>query len=242
VLFALGLQVGHVHVAVVVAGLVTTTCMPAICALAGLVPWALEGIRQMLRWPWPRLRVVGLDDQQAGVFALAAGIGLQADAGVARGLAQPGAQLLRPARIALQLVGGANGWTLANSGQVMGIISLVALSFMVQLPSGIMLRSSARSLSDRRGCSAACRFRVVGVEHRVREERAGAAQRGGISGSMPFSKRANGQGLAVFGEHLPQQLHVGAGGGFVQVDAQVVAKVAAQVGARRHRAGSYGFW
>ena len=29
----------------------------------------------------------------------------------------------------------------------MGIISLVALSFMVQEPSGIMLRSSAKSLS-----------------------------------------------------------------------------------------------
>ena len=37
----------------------------------------------------------------------------------------------------------------ANSGQVMGIISLVALSFMVHEPSGIMLRSSARSLSLR---------------------------------------------------------------------------------------------
>ena len=35
----------------------------------------------------------------------------------------------------------------ANSGQVMGIISLVALSFMVHEPSGIMVRSSARSLS-----------------------------------------------------------------------------------------------
>ena len=43
---------------------------------------------------------------------------------------------------------GAKGCTPANSGQVMGIISLVALSFMVQEPSGIMLRSSARSLSD----------------------------------------------------------------------------------------------
>jgi hypothetical protein len=30
----------------------------------------------------------------------------------------------------------------------MGIISLVAFSFIVQLPSGIMLRSSARSLSE----------------------------------------------------------------------------------------------
>jgi hypothetical protein len=92
--------------------------------------------------------VVGLDGQQAGVFALEPGVGLQADAGVARGLAQPGAQLLVQQAVALQLVGRAKGCTLANSGQVMGIISLVALSFMVQLPSGIMLRSSARSLSD----------------------------------------------------------------------------------------------
>ena len=36
---------------------------------------------------------------------------------------------------------------LANSGQVMGIISLVAFNFMVHEPSGIMLRSSAKSLS-----------------------------------------------------------------------------------------------
>ena len=93
--------------------------------------------------------VVGLDGQQAGVFALRAGVGLQADAGVAGGLAQPGAQLLVQLGVALQLVcAGQKGWMLANSGQVMGIISLVALSFMVQLPSGIMLRSSARSLSD----------------------------------------------------------------------------------------------
>jgi hypothetical protein len=34
--------------------LVTTTCRPAICALAGLVPWADEGIRQMVRWASPR--------------------------------------------------------------------------------------------------------------------------------------------------------------------------------------------
>ncbi len=36
---------------------------------------------------------------------------------------------------------------LANSGQVTGIISLVALSFIVHEPSGIIVRSSARSLS-----------------------------------------------------------------------------------------------
>ena len=38
----------------------------------------------------------------------------------------------------------------ANSGQVMGAISAAALSFMVHEPSGIMERSSATSLSDRR--------------------------------------------------------------------------------------------
>lgn len=33
-----------------------TTRMPAITALAGLVPWALVGIRHTWRWPSPRLR------------------------------------------------------------------------------------------------------------------------------------------------------------------------------------------
>ena len=35
---------------------VTTTSIPAIWALAGLVPWAEEGMRQIVRWPWPRAR------------------------------------------------------------------------------------------------------------------------------------------------------------------------------------------
>jgi hypothetical protein len=48
--------------------------------------------------------VVGLNDQQTGVFALRARIGLQADALVAGGLAQPVAQLLVQLGIALQLV------------------------------------------------------------------------------------------------------------------------------------------
>ena len=43
---------------------------------------------------------------------------------------------------------GANGCTSANPGQEMGSISTAAFSFIVQLPSGIIVRSSARSLSD----------------------------------------------------------------------------------------------
>ena len=38
----------------------------------------------------------------------------------------------------------------ANSGQVTGSISVVALSFIVHEPSGIIARSSATSLSARR--------------------------------------------------------------------------------------------
>lgn len=32
----------------------TTTFIPAMTALAGLVPWAEEGMMQTLRCPWPR--------------------------------------------------------------------------------------------------------------------------------------------------------------------------------------------
>ena len=42
---------------------------------------------------------------------------------------------------------GTNGWIEANSGQVMASISTAELSFMVHEPSGIIVRSSARSRS-----------------------------------------------------------------------------------------------
>ena len=51
--------------------------MPAMTALAGLVPWAEVGIRQMLRCGVAAGAVVGADDEQTGVFALGAGVGLQ---------------------------------------------------------------------------------------------------------------------------------------------------------------------
>jgi hypothetical protein len=45
---------------------------------------------------------------------------------------------------------GANGWMPANSGQVTASISVVALSFIVHEPSGIIDRSRARSMSESR--------------------------------------------------------------------------------------------
>ncbi len=58
---------------------------------------------------------------------------------------------------------GANGCRLANSGQVIGSISVVALSFIVQEPSGIMLRSRAMSLSE-----SERRYRSIAVSVRYR--------------------------------------------------------------------------
>jgi hypothetical protein len=43
---------------------------------------------------------------------------------------------------------GANGWMRPNSGQLTGIISVVALSFMVHDPRGIMLVLSERSFTS----------------------------------------------------------------------------------------------
>ncbi len=45
---------------------------------------------------------------------------------------------------------GAKGWTSENSGQVIEAISVVALSFIVHEPSGIIPRSRAKSRSASR--------------------------------------------------------------------------------------------
>src|ERR1700744_5333368 len=58
---------------------------------------------------------------------------------------------------------GANGCSRENSGQVIDSISAAALSFIVHEPSGIMLRSKARSLS-----ASARRYRIIDVSVRYR--------------------------------------------------------------------------
>ena len=65
-----------------------------------------------------------------------------------------------------------------NSGHVTGIISDVALSFIVHEPSGIIARSSAMSRSAQPAQVAQhLRFGVVAVERRMREERRPAPHR-----------------------------------------------------------------
>ena len=71
----------------------TTTCRPAITALAAFVPWALDGMRQTRALVVAVGAVVGADGEQAGELALAAGVGLHADGVVAGDLGQPRLQL-----------------------------------------------------------------------------------------------------------------------------------------------------
>ena len=140
----------------------TTTRMPAIAALAGLVPCAEEGIRQTLRWASPRERVIAADGEQPGIFALAAGVGLQRDGVEAGDLGQPALRARRSWRDSPAHAPPARtdaGWR--RSAQLTGIISAAALSFIVQEPSGIMARSSARSLSASRR-----RKRIISVSER----------------------------------------------------------------------------
>ncbi len=77
-----------------------TTSMPGDDALAGLVPWAVMGMRQTLRWCL-RGFVIAADGEQAGVFALRAGVGLQRDRGEAGDFREPVFQCARTARRSL---------------------------------------------------------------------------------------------------------------------------------------------
>ena len=122
----------------------TTTRMPAMTALAALVPCALDGMRQTSRSIVTVGPVVRPDGEQAGELALGTGVGLHAHRVVPGHLGQPALELRRPAPCTRPSASaGANGCMLANSGQVTGSISVVALSFIVHDPSGIMPRSSA---------------------------------------------------------------------------------------------------
>jgi len=92
VLFALGAQVGHVDIALRIAGghhhfhahHGRAGRVGAVCAARDQADVAVA---------LTTCRMEAADRHHASVLALAAGIGLQADAGVTRGLTQPGAQL-----------------------------------------------------------------------------------------------------------------------------------------------------
>ncbi len=124
---------------------------------------------------------------------------------------------------------GAKGCKLATSGQLTGIISAAALSFMVHEPSGIIARSSARSLVGELAQEAHhVGLGAVLVEHGLCHEAVAAAASGqaafGLSGHLGAEKDGErrqivlGRGLVegdadMVGPQDPQQPPAGLGTG-----------------------------
>ncbi len=86
-----------------------TTFMPAMTALAGLVPCAETGMRQMRRLLLAARLVIGANGQQPGVFALRTGVGLKRNGGHAGDLRQPRFELPEERLVTARLVGRREG-------------------------------------------------------------------------------------------------------------------------------------
>ena len=93
--------------------------------------------------------VVGPDHHQAGVLALRTRVRLERYGFEARDLREDALEPVEELAVSLALVLRREGVQLPNSGQVTGTISVEALSFIVQQPSGIIDVTSERS----RDCS-----------------------------------------------------------------------------------------
>ncbi len=225
VFLALGLEVGHVDVAVVVTG--GHYHRQAGHLGAGRVRAMRAGRDQADRAVGLTVRcVVGADRQQPGVFALAAGVGLKAHAGVTGGLAQPVAQLLVEFCVAQALVGRCERVDVGelrpgDRNHLAGGVELHRATAQrdhaaVQRQ---VLVGQAPDVTQHAG------FAVMGVEHRMGQERAGAQQTGGQHGvHIRLELRNAGQHLAITGEHRPQAFELAAGGGLVERQADAVAR------------------
>ena len=165
--------------------------------------------------------VEGLDDEQPRIFTLAAGVGLQAHAGITGGLRQPGAELIVHRPVAGELLLRRKGVHVRKLRPGDGD----HLAGGVELHRAAAERDHAaveRQVLVAQGPDVAQHFRfaVVAVEHRVREEAAGAAQclRDHRLDALVESRHL-GQRLPGLGEQRPQRADVVARGGFVQRDA-----------------------
>ena len=176
VLFTFGLQIGHVHIAVGVA--LRHHHLQAHHLGAGRVGAVGAGWDQAdVAVPLSVGSVVGLDHQQTGVLALRARIGLQADAGVAGGLAQPLAQLAVQFGIALQLIGRCKRVQVGKFGPGDGNHLAGGVEFhgarAQRDHAAVQRQVFVRQLAD---VAQHAGFRVVAVEHRVGQKVTAAAQ------------------------------------------------------------------
>ena len=202
VLLALGAQVVHVDVALCVAG--GHHHLQAGQVRAGRVGAVGRGRDQAnIAVPLAVGGLVGAYHQQARIFALAAGIGLQADTGVARGLAQPLAQLGVQQRVALQLVGRGKRVHVGKLGPGDGN----HLAGGIELHGATAQRDHAAVqrqvfVAEAADVAQHGRLAVVAVKHGMGEKRAAAAQRcrNQVAGLSLKGLPAR-QCLAVVGKH-----------------------------------------
>merc|ERR1719353_129926 len=111
---------------------------PAMTADAGFVPWADTGMRHTLRWPSP------IDCWYARIARRPAYSPEAPELGCTLTASKP--VILQRSAFKEAIIStypsvcarGAKGWMSLNSGHVTGIISAVALSFIVQEPSEII--------------------------------------------------------------------------------------------------------
>jgi hypothetical protein len=125
--------------------------MPAIAALAGIGAVGRSGNQAN-----PAMRIaarfmVGADDEQAGVFALRPGVGLQRNAGEAGAFGQPVFQVLEQHLVAARLRQRRKGMQPRRTpARISANISAAAFSFIVHEPSGIIEAVSERSRDSSR--------------------------------------------------------------------------------------------
>lgn len=123
--------------------LTTTTFMPAMTALAALVPCAEDGMRQTVRCSSPLARWYARTARSPANSPCEPAFGWIETASYPVTSARRSSSSRMRVRKPCACSAYAKGCSAPNSGQVIDSISVVAFSFMVQEPSGIMPRSSA---------------------------------------------------------------------------------------------------
>mmetsp|Transcript_21516 Transcript_21516/g.66705 ORF Transcript_21516/g.66705 Transcript_21516/m.66705 type:complete len:280 (+) Transcript_21516:1096-1935(+) len=133
-----------------------TTDMPDMTALAGLVPCADLGMMHTSRCASPRERWYARMDIRPAYSPVAPEFGCMESASKPVMVHSISSRSFMILAYPCAWSSGAKGWMSASSGHVTGIISDVALSFMVQLPSGII-----ECTSDRSRDSSFARYRTI---------------------------------------------------------------------------------
>ena len=217
VLFALGFQVGHVHIALGVAGgddhrhashLGTgrVGAMGRRWNQADVAMTLAVGVKP------------GLDDQQPSVFTLRACVGLQADAGITGCLAQPVAQLPVEFGITAQLILGRKRMDIcklwpSDGNHLAGRIELhgaAAQRNHAAVQCQVLVAKHA-DIAQHPG------FGMVRVKDRMRQEGAGPAQvRGNQRFDTLLESADDRNSLARLRKERPEQFDVAATGGLVQ--------------------------